>query len=78
MIDLAAIAATIENVCGGCGEAEVDTPIQTHFKIIEGSWDGCDLFRDPRYFPRVIFCTARIAELAKQHGFTNCCLDEMK
>jgi hypothetical protein len=77
MIDFKASGARITSICERCGEIRTDPPIIRRFKIIEGSWNGCDLFRDHRYYPRVSFCTQRVVELAKAHGITNCHFEQM-
>ncbi len=77
MIDFAGSGATIKSICGHCGEIKTQPPMIRRFALVQGSWDGCDLFRDRRYFPRVSFCTQRIVELAKANGLTNCRFQQM-
>jgi hypothetical protein len=78
MIDIAGSGATIKRICGRCGEISVDPPVTREFKIIEGSWDGCVLFHDRRYFPRVPFCTQKLIDLATANGFTNFTFRKMR
>ncbi len=77
MIDFAASGATLERICPRCGEVKFQPPVIRQFAIIDGSWDGCDLFRDHRYFPRVSFTTKRVADLVRTHALTNCRLERM-
>jgi hypothetical protein len=77
MIDFAGSGATIKSICGQCGEIKTQPPMIRRFALVQGSWDGCDLFRDRRYFPRVSFCTQRIVDIAKANGLTNCRFQEM-
>lgn len=71
MIDLAASGVVIERVCEKCGEA-TRKPMTGHgFKMVKGSWDGSDLFRDSRYFPRVLFCTEKVLNVASARSLTN-------
>ena len=77
MIDFAGSGATIKSVCGRCGEVKTQPSMIRRFTIIEGSWDGYDLFRDRRYYPRVSFCTQRVVELAKANGLMNCRFQQM-
>jgi hypothetical protein len=39
--------------------------------LIEGTWDGRDLFRDAQFSPTMYFCTSRVIQLAKEHKLTN-------
>jgi predicted RNA-binding Zn-ribbon protein involved in translation (DUF1610 family) len=77
MIDFAGSKATISRVCPRCGEVKIDPPIIRRFRIIDGSWNGSDLFRDHRYFPRVNFGTKNVANLAQVHHLTSCRFDQM-
>jgi predicted RNA-binding Zn-ribbon protein involved in translation (DUF1610 family) len=77
MIDFAGSGAAIKSVCARCGEVKTQPPMIRRFTIVEGSWDGCDLFRDRRYFPRVSFCTQKFVDLAKANGLTNCRFQQM-
>jgi len=77
MIDFAASGATIKSVCNHCGELKAQPPVIRRFGIVEGSWDGCDIFRDRRYFARVCFATPRVVELAKELHLTNCRFERM-
>lgn len=71
-IDFFASGMTITNICAHCGRIDVEPLMIPRFAILQGSWDGCDLFRDQRYFPRVTFCTERLVDLVKENGLTNC------
>lgn len=77
MIDFAGSGATIKSICGRCGGVKTQPSMIHRFTIIEGSWDGCDVFRDPRYYPRVSFCTQKVVDLAKTNGVTNCRFEPM-
>jgi hypothetical protein len=72
IVDLAESGYTIKSICERCGILETQPSIGRPFTIINGSWDGSDLFRDRRHFPRVALCTQIIVELAKASGLTNC------
>jgi hypothetical protein len=78
MIDFAGSGAMIKGICGRCGGIETEPLLVRRFALIQGSWDGCELFRDRRYFPRVSFCTQRIVDLAKANDLTNCRFQQMK
>jgi hypothetical protein len=71
MIDFAASGITVQGICGRCGELTRTPAVTPRFELINGSWDGSDLFRDQRYFPRRLFTTQRIVDLVKEHGLTN-------
>jgi hypothetical protein len=71
MIDFLASGATIQSICKRCGELTTQPDVIRRFALLPGSWDGSDLFRDHRYFPRVTFATPRLVELVKANGLTN-------
>jgi hypothetical protein len=76
-VDFAESAMMIERVCPRCGLFSTQPGLDRRFRIIEGSWDGSDLFRDCRHFPRVTFCTQKVVDLARSHGLTNVRFDRM-
>jgi hypothetical protein len=71
MVDLARTGIVITDVCSRCGEVEREPPTVRPFSIFAGSWDGADVFRDHRFFPRVCFCTQKVVDLVNAHGLTN-------
>jgi hypothetical protein len=77
MVDFQASGITISSICYRCGEVTREPPLIEAFKIVEGSWDGSELFRDHRYFPRVHFVTRKVVDLAKKHRLTNCRFEQM-
>jgi len=77
MVDLAQSGIMITGICGRCGEVERKPITVRPLKILEGSWDGSDLFRDRRLFPRVCFGTQKVADLVHAHALTNCRLRQM-
>lgn len=46
-------------------------------QLVPGSWDGSDLFRDPIHFPRVTFCTRRLADICLAAGLKNFRFDRL-
>lgn len=40
-------------------------------QLFPGSWDGSDLFRDSVHFPRVTFCTRRLADICLEAKLKN-------
>ncbi len=77
MVDFAKSGAKVSSVCGRCAEIKIQPPLIHKFAMIEGSWNGCALFRDRRFFPRVSFCTKEIIDLANANSLTNCRFVEM-
>lgn len=77
MINFTDSGAVIRSVCANCGEIKVAPPVIKRFAFVDGSWNGCDLFRDHRYFARVSFCTKKIVELANASRWTNCRFQQM-
>jgi hypothetical protein len=76
-VNLAESRMTIEKVCHRCGIFSVQPNLNRRFRIMEGSWDGSDLFRDCRHFPRVSFCTQKVVDIARSCGLTNVRFDRM-
>jgi hypothetical protein len=70
-VDLFTSGARVKGVCSRCGAITIERPGKRRFRLLQGSWDGCDLFRDVRLFPRVIFCTQKVVSLVQTAGYTN-------
>lgn len=70
-IDLKASGVELVDFELECHHLVTSPSMMPRFVIRDGSWDGQDLFRDPVLFPRVIFCTNRVLEIASRHQFTN-------
>jgi hypothetical protein len=41
------------------------------FQMVADSWDGSDVFRDTKLYPRVSFCTQKVLGLASEYQWTN-------
>lgn len=78
IIDMAASGISVTGICNRCGEIDWTPPSVRPLRILDGSWDGSDLFRDQRVFRRVNLCTERVVELARLHGFTNASFERME
>lgn len=78
VVDLKASGIAITSTCNRCGEIERKPPTIRPLKILDGSWDGSDLFRDRRFFPRVSFCTTNVVDLFRSHDFTNASFEKME
>ncbi len=78
MIDLLESGIVISDICSRCGEANREPATTRPLKLLDGSWDGSDLFRDCRYFPRVTFCTQRVVDVISTYQFTNFRFDRMQ
>jgi len=72
-IDLIASGVDVVRICSKCHRVmeRPKYPFQHGYRMEVGSWDGCALFRDPVFYPRVNFCTEAILELARRYRFTN-------
>ena len=70
-IDLEASGFKVLNKCKSCGHITLDSPLVYEYHIVPDSWDGSPIFRDSDIFPRVIFCTELIVQLAKKNKRTN-------
>lgn len=75
-VDVVASGGRVKRICNRCGGFETEPTLIQRFKVFEGSWDGADLFRDHVFFPRVSFCTDKVAKLIRAKGFTNVRLSE--
>jgi hypothetical protein len=71
VIDLEGSGIQVVGRCPGCGTLERRPNTGTGYCMSAGSWDGSDLFRDAKVFPRVLFCTQRVLDVAAQHDLTN-------
>jgi hypothetical protein len=70
-IDLEKSGIKVISYCPECHNKDVRPYLPEGYKMVPGSWDGSDLFRDSILFPRVNFCTKRFMDLAHQYKFTN-------
>jgi len=77
MVDFPASRLRITGVCTRCGQLSWRVREPQRFKLLEGSWDGSDLFRDIGHFPRVTFCTQKCADVMRSAGLTNLSLEEV-
>lgn len=76
-IDLAASGVKIVHFCREHRYLVTRPSLVLEFRMVPGSWDGCNLLRDPVLYPRINFCTHVILDLARQHKFTNFRFDFM-
>jgi hypothetical protein len=76
-VDFPASGQRITGVCTRCGQLKWRGNPDRRFKLLEGSWDGSDLFRDIARFPCVTFCTQKAADVMRSSGLTNLALDVM-
>lgn len=59
-------------ICKKCGQTGyVDIFQLTGHKMIPGSWEGTDVFRDTELFPTIYFCTEKVIEVARKYKHTN-------
>jgi hypothetical protein len=70
-IDLEKSCIKVISYCPECHNLDTRPFVPEGFKIVSGSWDGSDLFRDPILYPRVNFCTSKFMDIAHQYKFTN-------
>jgi hypothetical protein len=70
-IDLEKSGIEIISYCPECHHMDTRPFVEEGFKIVPGSWNGSDLFRDPVLYPRVNFCTKKLIDMAHQYKFTN-------
>jgi hypothetical protein len=77
-IDLLRSGITVTDVCGRCGEPNRQPATTRPLRLLGGSWDGSDLFRDCRYFPHVSFCTEKVVDIVHAHRFANFRFDPME
>lgn len=61
----------IKRSCESCGDITTTPLTAKGFRMQSSSWDGSDLFRDIELYPRVNFCTEKIAQLAGKNKRTN-------
>ncbi|MBI2863281.1 MAG: hypothetical protein HYX94_01800 [Chloroflexi bacterium] len=76
-IDLAASGIEVITLCAECHHLVTRPSLAPGFRMVPGSWDGSDLFRDPDFYPRVNFCTQSVLDLAREHQLTNFRFDPM-
>ena len=70
-IDLDASGIEIVSRGTNCGKLMTVPAVPTKFKLVTGSWDGSQVFRDKDLFPYLNFCTHNIISLAQKHRHTN-------
>jgi hypothetical protein len=71
-VDLAASGFEIVQSCPACGHVRTTRrDLNNSFVMVKDSWDHSSLFRDLDLFPRVIFCTRTILDVAQRNGITN-------
>lgn len=72
-IDLKASGIQVIRICPECNTITENPKFSdSHGFIMErGSWDGCDIFRDEIYYPRLNFCTERVLSLMGERRLTN-------
>lgn len=77
MVDVPGSSGQFKRFCTRCGTFMTEPMLIRKFAFHANSWDGTSLFRDHRLFPRVIFCTKSVKQLAEAEHFTNCRFEEM-
>ncbi len=70
-VDIPRSGGKISQYCARCGQFSIESFTLKKKAIFAGSWDGSPLFRDKRLFPRVIFCTETVKQLAEKEKHTN-------
>lgn len=70
-IDLAASGIEVVHFSPECHHLVTRSSQVAGFKMVAGSWSGCDLIRDAQLYPRVNFCTEKVLATARHYRFTN-------
>lgn len=77
-IDLEASGLQVIRHCPKCNYLKTQPTVPQGYQIAANSWDGSEIFRDPNLYPRVIFCTHKIMNLANQFQHTNFRFEHME
>jgi hypothetical protein len=70
-VDLEKSGIKVISYCPECHYLNTRPFVPEGYKMVSGSWDGSDLFRDPVLYPRVSFCTKKLMDIAHHYKFTN-------
>jgi hypothetical protein len=70
-IDMEQSGLKVVSYCPRCHHKRTDPMLSEGFRMFADSWNGADLFRDEILYPRVIFCTELVFDIAKHQVHTN-------
>lgn len=76
-VDFDAGGASLIDQCPVCFRSSSGGTLGSRFVPLSDTWDGSDIFRIRNLSGDAIFCTLKIVDLARQHGWTNFLFEPM-